>query len=168
MAFRAVLENSASFSRGCAVLLMSCLPFSTALAEICVKQTELPALQTRLFQTELMVAALTCKERAGYNKIISKFKDEFVDQGKELKRTFNRIHGKNAEKRLNRFITRLANEASMRSLRNADYCDNATSLISQTIALPEGELSDFAAAHPFSQQHGVAVCGTELLISQSN
>ena len=135
---------------------------------LCVTRSEVPALETRLLQTELMVAALTCKQRAGYNSIIAKFSDELVDGGRVLKRLFKRLHGVNSEKRLNRFITRLANEASVRSLHKVEYCESASKLMHQTLALKVGALTDFAGSKKFTKRHGLALCDTASQISQSN
>lgn len=132
-----------------------------------MKASELPALEARLFQTELMVAALTCKRRQGYDKIITKFGDELVERGRALKRTFKRLHGADAEKRLNKFVTRMANEASMRSLHKAKYCDTAVVLFDQTLALQPGKLTSFAAKQPFSKRHGLDVCEVDTQISRA-
>lgn len=135
-------------------------------ADICVKRSELPALEARLFQTELMVAALTCKRRQSYNKIIVKFGDELVSRGRALRKTFTRLYGADVDKRLNRFITRLANEASLRSLQKTKYCDTTVDLFDQTLALQPGTLTAFAIQQPFSKRHGLAVCEGDTQISR--
>lgn len=134
---------------------------------ICVKRSELPALEARLFQTELMVAALTCKRRQGYNKIIEKFGDELVARGHALRKTFKRLHGADADKHLNRFITRLANEASLRSLQTTGYCNTVVDLFEQALALQPGALTAFASLQSFSNRHGLAVCEGDTQISRA-
>jgi len=101
----------------------------TAHAGSCIKRSEIPAVEARLFQTELMIAALTCQRRQDYNRIIAKFGTELAARGRSLKAVFSRLHGSESERRLNRFVTRLANEASLRSLRKSGYCENAASLM---------------------------------------
>jgi len=83
-----------------------------------------------------------------------------------LKGIFKRLHGDKAEQRLNRFVTRLANEASLRSLRQPDYCDGAVTLFDKTLDLKPGTLTAFVARQPFSDEFGLAVCKGDELLSQ--
>lgn len=114
-----------------------------------------------------MVAALTCKRRQSYNSIVARFGDELATRGRSLRGIFKRLHGEKAEQRLNRFVTRLANEASMRSLRQPDYCDGAVTLFDKTLALQPGTLTAFAARQPFSDNFGLAVCTGNEQLSQA-
>lgn len=131
---------------------------SVAKTETCVKLSEVEPLSARLFQTELMVAALTCQRRQDYNRVIAKLGGELAARGKALKSVFKRLYGKNAEQSLNRFVTRLANEASLRSLRTTGYCDGANALFGQALNLKPHMLSGFVARQPFSNRHGLGVC----------
>ncbi len=137
---------------------------SAAKTANCVKLSEVEPLKARLFQTELMVAALTCKRRAEYNRVIAKFGHELAARGKSLKGIFKRLYGANAESALNHFVTRLANEASLRSLRTAGYCDGANALFGKTLELQPHMLAGFVARQPFSDRHGLGLCrGNEQL-----
>ena len=74
----------------------------------CVRASDLGAVQSRLVQTEMMVAALTCKRKDEYNHFVRKFQRELVARGEGLKTLFKRLHGGKSETRLNGFVTRLA------------------------------------------------------------
>ena len=124
---------------------------------VCVNAVESAALETRVLQTELMVAALTCDRTASYNAFVHKFQDELVFQGGNLRSFFRRTYTPGAEGRLNRFVTRLANEASNRSLdRGSTYCKVASLMFSA--ALATRDLGRFVALQPFVRRHGFARC----------
>jgi hypothetical protein len=133
----------------------------------CLRVTEVEPLKVRLFQTELMVAALTCKRRTDYNQVIAQFGDELASRGRSLKVIFKRLYGTDAEPALNRFVTRLANEASLRSLHTADYCSGASALFSKTLQLQPHMLAGFVARQTFSDNHGFGVCKPREQLSAS-
>lgn len=133
----------------------------------CVRSSELGTLDVRLMQTELMVAALTCQRKPDYNRFVRQFETELVARGKALKALFRRMHGSKADSRLNRFVTRLANEASLRSIQKTGYCASAARLFQATLQVPPGDLTAFAAAQPFSHAHGLPVCGPDSQISDA-
>ena len=93
------------------------------------------SIEVRRLQTNLMVAALSCGARADYNDFILTHRPSLQKYGKAIRAEFRRRYGKSGSKRLNRFITRLANEASARSNGDRDaFCANATALFSQANA----------------------------------
>src|SRR3546814_3141196 len=112
-----------------------------------------------MLQTELVVAALSCNERTRYNAFVNKFKGELGDRGKALKAFFNRAHGKDATRRLNAFVTELANEASQRTIAyQGDFCGDAVQRFEAVLKLQPAELSTFAAAQNTASLHGYEVC----------
>src|SRR3546814_21001199 len=112
-----------------------------------------------MLQTELVVAALSCNERTRYNAFVNKFKGELGDRGKALKAFFNRAHGKDATRRLNAFVTELANEASQRTIAyQGDFCGDAVQRFAAVLKLQPAELSTFAAAQNTASLHGSEVC----------
>lgn len=101
--------------------------------------TEAAAINARLLQTEMMVAALACDLRPRYNKAMRTFEKELVGHGKVLRAIFRRSHGASAQRQLDKYITQLANDASGRS--NYDritYCRTAASLFDDVLASPSG------------------------------
>lgn len=133
----------------------------------CIRASETGALEVRLVQTELMVAALSCQRKSDYNRFVRKFETELVARGQALKSLFQRLYGDRAEHRLNRFITRLANEASMRSLVGGGYCAGVAQLFEDAFEVAPGNLAAFAAHQPFSRKHGLPICGADSQLSDA-
>ena len=105
-----------------------------AAADVCETPRERRAIATRVFQTELMVAALACDERGRYNAFVRKFESDLVDRGQTLKTIFSRAHGNRATGQLTSFVTRLANEASLRSLDTSeDFCAQAADMFGKVL-----------------------------------
>lgn len=97
--------------------------------------SETAAVNARLLQTEMMVAALACDLRPQYNHAIRKFEKELVGHGKVLRKIFRRNHGASAQRRLDKYITQLANDASARSnYDRLSYCRTAASLFADVLA----------------------------------
>lgn len=100
---------------------------------------EKAAVNARLLQTEMMVAALTCDLRPRYNTAMRTFQNELVGHGKVLRSIFKRNHGASAQRQMDKYITQLANDASARS--NYDrrtYCQTAASLFDDVLASSGG------------------------------
>lgn len=143
-----------------ALAFTATMPVLEARAFVCTLPRDERALGTRLLQTELMVAALSCQTQSQYNAFVGKFRDELVPQGFALKAFFKRAYGSGAEQRLTSFVTALANERSAASLGQwPGYCAKTGDLFAQTLALKPGELTTFALAQPFSREHGFKACG---------
>ena len=111
-------------------MLGTILGSGPAAAELCqpasAKSKGEIAIEVRRLQTTLMVAALSCNARASYNDFMINYRPVLQKHGREIRREFQRRHGKAGGRHLNRFITRLANEASSRN--NADhegFCSDA-------------------------------------------
>jgi hypothetical protein len=93
------------------------------------------SIEVRRLQTNLMVAALSCGARSEYNNFILTHRPSLQKYGKAIRAEFRRRYGPKGSKRLNRFITRLANEASARSNADRDtFCANASALFAQASA----------------------------------
>jgi hypothetical protein len=133
----------------------------SANAQVCASQTDMAALNTRVLQTELMVAALTCGQRDNYNEFATHFRQTLVRQGKNLRSLFSRAYGGSANKKLNTFVTRLANDASQRSMtiRNG-FCLFAEDLFDEAISTPTGEFSQLLLKPWLRSRHGFAPCSS--------
>jgi len=87
------------------------------------------SIEVRRLQTNLMVAALSCRARSDYNEFITMHRPGLQSYGKAIRAEFRRRYGHKGSKQLNRFITRLANEASARSNADRDgFCAEAAAL----------------------------------------
>jgi hypothetical protein len=129
-------------------------------AMACAKPEDLPPLQTRAFQTELMVSALSCGELARYNRFVTDFRPQLVSDGKALQAYFKREHGSQAAAQTDKFVTRLANLASQRSSRDKNgFCAATKKLYGEVLALKQpAELRSFVAQQPAPLLPGVARC----------
>ena len=126
---------------------------------MCARADEDQALAARVLQTELMVAALTCGEQQLYNTFVTRFQPELVERGKALSKMFQRAYGNKGTAELTTFVTRLANEASMRSLDHGlDYCAKASAMFQEALAVDRTGFATFVSAQSFSDYHGVAGC----------
>jgi len=104
------------------------------------------AFHVRALQTELMVAALTCQARAHYNDFAVKFQDVLIKHGRALKSRFHLTHGKSkGEKKLNAYVTALANQTSSRQISEGDkYCARAMTTFAQLSVMPVEKFAGFA------------------------
>jgi hypothetical protein len=117
-----------SFVRGTSVVgvaaaaLIATSAFAT---EISISEKERASLEMRLMQSELMVAALACSSSANYNAFVTQYKNELTAYGKTMQDLFKRVHGGNAFSQINSFVTRVANEASLKMAQNSHFCEEA-------------------------------------------
>ena len=101
-----------------------------AISKLTAKEQE--AVAFRRLQSELMVAALSCHDSRfadQYNIFITRFRPALSDNARVLKTYFKRQHGPMATRRLDAFITGLANDASLASMGDANFCTNALARI---------------------------------------
>ena len=136
-----------------------CLSIGVAHAATCASEREQLALQTRVLQSDLMVAALSCQHKESYNTFVRRFTDQLVAHGRELRGYFQRVYGSRGERQLNQFVTRLANDSSQRSLADAGiYCAETDQLFQQVLGLGPRELAGYVRARPASHRTGIQAC----------
>jgi hypothetical protein len=93
----------------------------------------------------MMVAALSCDLRGQYNDAVRRFQAELVLHGRNLRGYFDRRHGKQGQARLDRFVTKMANQASSRSIAlGTGYCASAEQMMARVLALPPNSLAAFS------------------------
>lgn len=116
-------------------------------AVACNTAAEKAAVDVRLLQTELMVAALTCGKQSDYNSFVRKFETDLIDHGLELKRYFVRQHGnQRGTDELSRFVTSLANQFSGSNIQHGNqYCGMVAPLFDEVLAMNGGQLAAFSA-----------------------
>jgi hypothetical protein len=139
-----------------ALILLSTVQYAAA----CANPEDLPPLRTRAFQTELMVSALSCGEAKRYNKFVTDFRPELINQGKALQAYFKRVHGKRAGSETDKFITQLANLSSERSSKDKKgFCAATGKLFNNVLALKKPvELKAFVENQPPPILPGVSSC----------
>ena len=135
------------------------MPATGLAANACATPKDLAALNARVLQTELMVAALTCGEKARYNAFVMSFKGVLSDHGRSLRALFTRVHGAGGKRQLNGFVTKLANDASQGSLAvRGGYCTNASALFEEVLNTPPGDFDALASKPWIRLRHGFAPC----------
>jgi hypothetical protein len=150
-----------------------CLAVSLAAAPVveaatrCATPKERTAMRVRVMQTELMVAALSCRAVPGrdftgqYNTFVQRHGERLVTHGRVLQSYFQTRYGVDSRRKLDTFITALANDASRRSMNSATFCDESVQLFQEVMAIDRNGLEAWserrAAAHPVSLES----CGAE-------
>lgn len=98
----------------------------SGIAEACLRgtvPTSTLALSVRTLQSDLMVSALSCNDRASYNAFAVKYRPNLKTHGDALKKHFGEMHGGNAKRALNTYVTDLANYAAIRhATDNKAFC----------------------------------------------
>jgi hypothetical protein len=140
--------------------LTLCLAAAPALAgsEPCVSEKDERAFNTRVLQTELMVAALSCNEQQRYNAFVTKLPRSPRGTRASLRAWFNRTYGSASASELNAFVTRLANDASKRSLEAGSYCAAASALLAEVLETPADGFDGITQSAVIHGRHGFSRC----------
>ena len=141
-----------------AVLLISSLPYN-AFAN-CAKDKEIEALDFRAIQSSMMVAALSCDMQNEYNQFMDKYKKKISQGSSAIKSYFKRIYGESSDRRLNTFMTRIANNATKESMTGApdDYCNETGAAFKELLNSKTNNLADFKSRDKYSSIHGFNSC----------
>lgn len=126
----------------------------------CATPKERAALEARVLLSELMVAALSCNQKPSYNAVVTRYQGEMAITGKALKGYFARVHGVRSAEELNSFVTRMANEASQRSLSDfAAFCHAAEGKFAALMDERQPySFERFAGLQPEASSHGIEAC----------
>lgn len=114
----------------------------------CLSAQESKAVQMRMFRAELAVAALSCRQQSLYNTVVTRHQDELVREGRALRGIFQRVFRAGAERELNRFITHLANRASLKRLTQPTYCQTMARVFREAQAQPRQGLLAYVQGSP--------------------
>ncbi|HEX6980942.1 MAG TPA: hypothetical protein VF342_16750 [Alphaproteobacteria bacterium] len=143
-------------------------PSSDAVAR-CLTDREQTAFRVRMLQTELMVAALSCRGVPGrdftgqYNVFVKKHEDQLISHGRVLQSYFGARYGADARRQLDAYITSLANEVSRRSMLSPTFCDESVSLFQEAVQLERKQLDSWSAQRASSYPMPFERCGAEPL-----
>lgn len=134
-----------------AVIGVGLLATAVSVQANCLTSADRAAAQTRRLQTELMVAALTCRTVPGrdftghYNSFVQKHSDHLIGNSKVLQAYFKQNFGSQSNRQMDVFITALANDSSQRSMTLPGYCDDAVGLFRDVLSIEKRELESFSA-----------------------
>ncbi len=142
------------------------LPVADAAAR-CLTAKERTAVRVRTLQTDLMVAALSCRAVPGrdftghYNAFVQRHGDRLVSHSRVLQRYFSDRYGANSRKQLDAFITALANDASRRSMSSPTFCDESVQLFQEVMNLEKRDLETWSDRHSAVLPVALESCGVE-------
>lgn len=161
MTRRAVTYSLRAALAGAVLMGATVTHAGSARADACADRGAREALEMRVLQSELMVAALTCNQRGSYNAFVTGFKPYLRSQGRELRSFFAKTFGPSAgPQRLNKLVTRLANTASQNSLgqpTNA-FCAAAQRRFDAVLSASPQMLAKLARTSPTAKVHGFKSC----------
>lgn len=143
-----------------AVLMSAAVAAPLAAKPACYTPEEVRAAQLRQLHTEMMVAALKCGDpelRSKYNEYVRRFGSPLNQNAKVLQSHFARHYGKDQTRQFDRYITQLANDASIRAQSTADYCGIQEPLFDKVLALKPAELEGFATGQ-VGKPHAATAC----------
>lgn len=162
-AARAVRRTITAVAAVAAVLLAG-----EALADRCARPNEEQALRTRVLQSEMMVAALSCGERARYNAVVNRFQDQLSQRGRDLKGLFKRVYGRNGTSSLDRFVTALANDVSQRSLADTGrFCAEAAAMFDRLTTIDAPTFLTYADDRTVGTPFAIRACAQEVSQAQT-
>ena len=143
--------------------VLSLLSAQARAVDTCALPDEQAAFNTRVLQSELVVAALSCGASSQYNGFVQKFKSELVALGNAFRGYFIRIYGPSGEDRMDQTVTRLANIAEVRSMGlGPQYCDYETQVFAVLQGVAPTQLAAFAAQNPDVSDHDIRPCPVEV------
>ena len=144
---------------GLAISAVVCAPLMAAKAEVCSYPHEQTALNSRVLQTELIVAALACGDQARYNQFVTRFQGELVPLGHNLIDFFKRNYGAKGQAKLDSFVTSLANQSAMQSATSGQaFCDAMSDKLWAALELPPADYGQLLASRKLAAGHGVQPC----------
>ncbi len=132
---------------------------SASKTRVCANDRDMAALNARVVQTELMVAALSCEEKPRYNQFASSYQEVLIARAGDLRAFFQRTMGSRGTSRMDALVTQLANDASKQSQMRADtYCQFAGDLFEKVLQTPPQNFNSVTSAAWVQARHGYAAC----------
>ncbi len=119
----------------------------------CFTDSEWKAAHVRILQTELQVAALECANVSGasyndkYSAFITRFHDRLKANATALKAHFLRLFGRDSDRQLDIFVTRIANDASGRTMKDMKFCANSGPAFDAALSLDTTQFEIAAVDH---------------------
>ena len=121
----------------------------------CASPGDAVALKTAGLQQQLMVAALTCNDIALYNRFVISYRAQ-LQQSDQTLQTYFRHEGGIAD--YHAYKTHLANQSSLDSLHDPDYCAKANVSFQEALDSGKSRLAEIVADRAIPEYEGVATC----------
>lgn len=129
-----------------ALALLGSVTLATASTTHCLRPDDIEAEQAIHFQAELMVVSDTCGAQT-YVHFASRNREALAEYQKEMIARFRRDGVAHAEQHFDSYLTRLANEVSLRNGAQpvATVCQNARPLLATADSLGKDEFRHYVA-----------------------
>ncbi len=112
----------------------------------CARHTEVTAFSVAALQSNLMVAALSCRADEKYNAFITRYRPALLQQAKAAENYFSRNDKRRWQQTRDEYVSQLANAQSQRAMvLGSQFCERTLGEFDEVMALskPE-ELPGFA------------------------
>jgi hypothetical protein len=131
---------------GLAIAVIALAGVAQAAPPTCYTVADMEADQAIVFQTELMVAAEACRD-PGYVKFLNRNKDSVIAYQHRMIDYFRRAGERRADAAFDSYITRLANQTTIRNARfsTETVCEQGLELLTIAKSLDNRAFRDFAA-----------------------
>src|ERR1700743_429788 len=121
----------------------------------CTDRSDAMALKTAAVQQELMVAAFTCGDTDGYNRFVTAYQPQLQQSDADLLAYFQRT-GSTAD--YHSYKTSLANDFSLISTRNNQFCDAANAAFDEALGQGHPALTQIVADQPVTVNEDGDTC----------
>lgn len=142
-----IMKSVATAMLVAASLMSAAAPAMASSAE-CLSASDRNAVQIRQMHVQLMVAALKCDDSMGlrdsYGAYVNKHNSVLSGNAQSLRSLFQKAYGGDSSRQFDRFITRLANDASSQAQTQMGYCESNLELLQKAMALPANQVDDLA------------------------
>lgn len=134
----------------------------------CLNARERNAVNVRIVQTELMVAALSCRAVPDrdftnqYNAFVRKHGSGLVGNARILQAYFKARYGSEGQRQLDAFITELANDTSRRSMNSPTFCNESVDLFQEAMGIDRRELEAWSTRRTAKHVIAIESCEAEL------
>lgn len=144
-----------------AVLLLASVAVANA-APQCYRYDEIKADQAVRYQAKLMVLSDSCGSDS-YTLFVRRNARTLSQYQQQMVEHFRRVDGRRAEAVFDRFITRLANEVSLRIGRQplASVCSNAAGFLAQALDFGRDGFKRYVAAQATAARESYPVCAAD-------
>ena len=115
---------------------------------VCSRADETAGVKAEILQQQLMVAAYSCHLEGAYNAFVVNYQPDLIAADGAAQGLFKRASTR-GEENYQTFKTQLANDFSMDSQDQNDFCDNAGAMFEQAAEHRGQSLNDLMAALNF-------------------
>ena len=153
---RRILKSAAT------ALMLTCMGgdvlAATANSASCANSEDILAVRTAAVQQRLMVAAFSCHATDRYNNFVTFYQKDLQASDRALQNFFVRLNGQTGVADYHSFKTRLANNSSIQSFRDANYCTDAQTTFDAALTNTKRSLPVFLAGQTTAVDDAFSPC----------